>query len=249
VTLVLLATGRVAAQVSDVVDDADPTAEFHFVRLMYNDAGGGRGGWGRRWGSAWTDWPDAEYHLMEGIRRLTRVDGQIVDYNGGGARRIRLDNDRLFEFPWLYAVEVGHWYLDESDAALLREYLLRGGFMVIDDFHGDYEWPVLSEAMGRILPGRAIVDIPDNDMLMQILFSLDNRTQIPGQRHIYGQRMQGPPRWAGIYDDENRLMVAINFNIDMGDAWEHADDPGYPAPMTGTAYRFGVNYVIYAMTH
>ena len=61
--------------------------------------------------------------------------------------------------------------------------------------------------------------------------------------------MSGPPHWRGIYDDAGRLMVAISFNIDMGDAWEHADDPYYPAEMTGLAYRLGVNYVIYAMTH
>jgi hypothetical protein len=61
--------------------------------------------------------------------------------------------------------------------------------------------------------------------------------------------MQGPPHWRAIYDDEERVMVAINFNIDMGDAWEHEDDPEYPLPMTALAYKFGVNYVIYAMTH
>ncbi len=84
---------------------------------------------------------------------------------------------------------------------------------------------------------------------MGILFDLDERTQIPGERHLGYQRMEGPPHWRGIYDDDGRLMVAINHNIDMGDAWEHADDPHYPAAMTSTAYRFGVNYVIYAMTH
>jgi hypothetical protein len=84
---------------------------------------------------------------------------------------------------------------------------------------------------------------------MDILFDLDKRTQIPGERHLGWQQMEGPAAWRGIYDDEGRLMVAINFNIDMGDAWEHADDPHYPAPMTALAYRFGVNYVIYAMTH
>ncbi len=99
------------------------------------------------------------------------------------------------------------------------------------------------------LPGYSIVDIPDNDALLTILFTLDKHTQIPGERHLYWQRMQGPPHWRGIYDSHGRLMVAIGHNSDMGDAWEHADDPRYPAPMTATAYRFGVNYVVYAMTH
>jgi hypothetical protein len=91
---------------------------------------------------------------------------------------------------------------------------------------------------------------------MNVFFDLGDRTQIPGERHLRRGRngetvaaMEGPAHWRGIYDDKGRLMIAINFNIDMGDAWEHADDPFYPVPMTALAYRLGVNYVIYAMTH
>ncbi len=91
---------------------------------------------------------------------------------------------------------------------------------------------------------------------MHVFFDLGDRIQIPGRRYLRGSfggetfaSMLGPPHWRGIYDDQDRLMVAIRFNIDMGDAWEHADDPVYPADMTGLAYRLGVNYVIYAMTH
>ena len=104
------------------------------------------------------------------------------------------------------------------------------------------------DAITDVLPGASIVDIPDTDPLLNILFSLDKRTQIPGERHLYSG-MEGPPHWRGVYDDRGRLIVALNHNSDMGDAWEHADDPRDPVPMTGTAYRFGVNYVIYAMTH
>jgi hypothetical protein len=87
---------------------------------------------------------------------------------------------------------------------------------------------------------------------MQIFFSIDQRTQIPGDRHLRfggGVQMEGPPEWRGIYDDHGRLMVAANYNMDMGDAWEHADDPDYPLPMTAFAYQLGVNYVLYALTH
>nr|NIW25059.1 DUF4159 domain-containing protein [Gammaproteobacteria bacterium] len=141
------------------------------------------------------------------------------------------------------------------EAAQLREYLLRGGFLVVDDFHGEYEWSVFTESIFRVLPERQIVEIPETDPLLHILYDLDQRTQIPGHRHLrwgvgnVAARMQGPPHWRGIYDDDGRLMVAINFNMDMGDAWEHADDPTYPEPMTALAYRFGINYIIYAMTH
>ena len=91
---------------------------------------------------------------------------------------------------------------------------------------------------------------------MHIFYDLDENNPIPGVRHLRRGRngqivaqMQGKPSWRAIYDDHNRIMVAMNFNIDMGDAWEHADDPIYPVPMTALAYKFGVNYVIYAMTH
>ena len=127
---------------------------------------------------------------------------------------------------------------------------------MVDDFHGPYDWAVFEAAMATVLPDRPIVEIPNDDPLMNVFFDLGDRIQIPGRRHLRGgfggetfASMQGPPHWRGIYDDQNRLMVAISFNIDMGDAWEHADDPVYPADMTGLAYRLGVNYVIYAMTH
>ncbi|HEX9878459.1 MAG TPA: DUF4159 domain-containing protein [Gammaproteobacteria bacterium] len=233
-----------------------PTSEFHFVRLLYNgtfDCYSG-GGWGR--GSACVDWPDAEYHFMQGINRLTRVDGAVVSrYNGDGAPEISLADDAIFDYPWLYAVEVGDWYLDDHEAARLREYLLRGGFLMVDDFHGNLGWQRFYESIVRVFPDRPIIDIPDDDEVLHVLYDLDQRIQIPGRRALFsGRTWEGgpdgkPPHWRGIYDDESRLVVAINHNMDLGDAWEHADTPGYPQPMTALAYRFAVNYVIYAITH
>ena len=226
--------------------EGPPTAEFHFARLYYNDAAGGRrGGWGG--GGAWTtDYADAEYHLMAGINRLTRIDGQDVDFNGDGGRVISLTDDRVFDYPWLYAVEVGQWELSDSEAALLREYLDRGGFLMVDDFWGDYEWSVFISSMLRVFPDRPIVELGEDHELLHVLYDLDQRTQIPGRG---GNRRGTVPHWRAIFDDDGRLMVAINFNMDMGDAWEHADDPWYPEPMTALAYRFAVNYLIYSMTH
>ncbi len=226
--------------------EGEPTAEFHFARLVYNDATGGcRGRRGGR-GAAGTDYPDAEYHLMQGIERLTRVDGQIVDYNGGGGRLITLTDERVFDYPWLYAVEVGQWYLSDEEAVRLRQYLDRGGFLMVDDFWGECEWTVFIDSMLRVFPDRPIVELGEDHPLLHVLYDLDQRTQIPGRG---GQRPGTVPRWRGVFDDDGRLMVAINFNMDMGDAWEHADDPWYPEPMTALAYRFAVNYLIYSMTH
>lgn len=110
-----------------------------------------------------------------------------------------------------------------------------------------------NQQIRRIFPTREIVDIPMHDEVMHVLFDVDKTIQIPGIRALSSGRTWEDdgynPHWRGIYDDSGRLMVAINFNMDLGDAWEHANWPEYPQPMTALAYRFGVNYVIYAMTH
>lgn len=241
---VVLGPGPAHAQSNDPRLEGPATAEFHFARLVYTNASSSRRGWrGRAWA---TDYADAEYHLMQGIRRLTRVDAEEVSWSGDGGRLITLNDERVFEYPWLYAVEVGQWHLSDSEAERLREYLDRGGFLMVDDFWGDYEWSVFIASMKRVFPNRPIVELPEDHELLHVLYDLDQRTQIPGRG---GQRAGTVPHWRGIFDDEGRLMVAINFNMDMGDAWEHADDPWYPEPMTALAYRFAVNYLIYSMTH
>jgi hypothetical protein len=222
-------------------------AEFHFLRMEYKDLFG-RGGFRRGW---WMqDWPAAEIHFAQGVRRLTRIDI-------GDGRHLMLTDGRIFDYPWLYATQVGYWDLSKAETDRLREYLLRGGFLVVDDFYGSQEWEVFREAMERALPGREIVEIGDDDAVMRVLYEIHERVQIPGLRHLriasggrtVIQAQAGPPHWRAIYDDRGRMLVAINFNMDVGDAWEHADLPQYPERMTGLAYRFGINYMIYAMTH
>ena len=251
--LILAAGGQIVTAQESMIANAPPTAEFQFTRLVY---GSGRDGFGYgRWRPEWLiDWPEAEFFFMQGLTRLTRVDGaEVSRYNGDGGRRVSLRDDAIFNFPWLYAVEVGQWYLDEYEAARLREYLLRGGFLMVDDFHGSRQWSGFLESMVRVFPDRPILEIPEDDEVLHVLYDLDQRVQIHGIRVLgSGQTWEGDgyePHWRGIYDDNNRLMVAINFNMDLGDAWEHADTPEYPEPMTALAYRFAVNYVIYAITH
>jgi hypothetical protein len=222
-------------------------AEFHFIRLEYVDfyrsRWGGRGWWMQ-------DWPAAEIHFSQGIRRLTRIEV-------GDERHVPLTDDSIFDYPWVYATQVGFWQLSDEETARLREYLLRGGFLVVDDFHGPEEWSVFSATMSRVFPEYAIEDMGEDDPLLHVLYDLDQRTQIPGLRHLrigpggetIVQPEYIPPIWRGIYDNQGRLLVAVNFNMDVGDAWEHADMPEYPEPMTALAYRFGINYILYAMTH
>lgn len=242
--VVTLAVGDVAAQSgAPVLSRTESAAEFHFVRLAYSTHQSMQG---RR--QVWqTDWPDAEHHFLNGVRRLT----QIAAAEEGIV--LRPGDERVFDYPWLYAVEVGYWSLSAAEAANLREYLLRGGFLMVDDFHGSWEWMSFLASLQKIFPDRNVVDIPEDDEVFHTMYDLDHRIQIPSRMFIYSgvtyERDGYTPHWRGVYDDAGRLMVAINFNMDIGDAWEHADWPDYPENMTALAYRFGINYLLYAMTH
>jgi hypothetical protein len=224
-------------------------AEFHFLRLEYRDLPYLRRPWGRGW---WMqDWPEADAHFAQGIRRLTRIDV-------GEGKHVPLTDNRVFDFPWIYATQAAYMDLSDLECARLRVYLDRGGFLVVDDFHGPREWESFREWISRVLPARTITDIDfERDPLMKIVYEIKEKNYIPGLRHlrrsagggIVVQPQEIPPAWRAIHSDDGRMLVAINFNMDIGDAWEHADLPEYPEAMTGLAYRFGINYIIYSMTH
>jgi hypothetical protein len=235
-----------AASQAEDQDWALEDSEFHFARLAFG-AFGGR--YGARRSEPWLrDWPEADHHFMQGVRRLTRIDAAAE------SRQVSLSDEELFDYPVIYAVKVGYMRLDEHEAARLKEYLDRGGFLIVDDFHGPDEWLEFAASLNRVFEARPISDLPVSDEVFHVLYDLDQRVQIPGSqavlRGVTWEHPQGvPARWRGIYDDEGRLIIAINFNMDLGDAWEHADDAFYPEPLTALAYRFGINYLIYAMTH
>lgn len=208
-----------------------------------------RQGYGQVRDMYWTmDYPRSDRHFSQGLRRLTRVHARSVE------QPISLDDpDDVYNWPWLYGVEVGHWGLTDEQAQKMREYLLRGGFFMCDDFHGTQEWAVFAESMKKVFPNRPIVDIDSKDPIFHVIYDLDDRFQVPGAQWFDSHRTfenDGyEPKWRGIYDDKGRLMVAICHNMDLGDAWEWSDDPRYPEKWASLAYRIGVNYVVYAMTH
>lgn len=244
---------QVANARADVINPplaTGPTNEFHLARLVFDVNAQHGWGPGRPW---WRiDWPEAEFHFLNGLDRYTVID------HASDSVHIELNDDAIFDYPWLFAQQAGRWNISDPDANRLGEYLLRGGFLLADDIHGPNDWNTLAEALNRALPGLTIEDISPNDNIINILYDLDKSIQIPGRRHIMsndgnGQvdiRMPyGPHRWRGIRDSDGRWMVAINFNMDMGDSWEHANDPYYPLDMTSLGYRLGMNYVLYAITH
>jgi hypothetical protein len=232
--------------------------EYHFVRLEYTDLPQ----YHRRWGFAsrnasgdgwWmVDWPDADNHFSFGVQRLTRV-------ATGEPHHFGLMDNQLWDHPWIYATQTGWWGLSDAEMKRLGEYLLRGGYLVTDDFWGPEAWQVFRLTMDRVLPGRPITEIALDDKVMHVCFDIEEKdlTFIPGTRHLRrgpnGTQVYQPPgtapAWRAINDDKGHMVVAINFNTDVGDAWEYADSPDYPEAMTTLAYRYGVNYLIYAMTH
>jgi hypothetical protein len=227
--------------------------EWTRARLRYPSVYGG----GFRGDINWTiDYPRSDRHLLQGVRRLTRIHTrsveQVVDLDG---------SDDVYNWPMMYAVEVGHWNLPVDQAAQLRDFLLRGGFLMVDDFHGSEEWRGINEwevfvaSMNRVFPDRPIVDLDDNDQIFHTLYDLSDRFQVAGaqffrSRLTYEKGETGrPAHWRAIYDDKGRIMVAICHNMDLGDAWEWSDDPRYPEQWASLAYRIAMNYFTYDLTH
>ena len=220
---------------------ADEHHEFTFARAAYS----GRG-WG--WASWTTDYPKADRQFLIGVKRLTRIDAY------GGEHPVRLDDTELRRYPFLYAVEVGRMELTEPEVLGLRRYLAAGGFLLVDDFWGSWEWAAFEEQIRRVLPGRPIVDLPRDHPVFHTVYDLHEVLQVPNVRN----GMRGGPYWEqdgrvpscrGIFDERGRLMVMINWNSDLGDAWEWAENPYYPLDRSTFAYQLGINAIVFAMTH
>jgi len=231
--------------------DYQEKTEWAFARLMYpggwNDGYAGREDDWHEGRSLWTqDFPRADRHFALAVRRLTRIQVRSVE------QPVNLDDgDDVYNWPWLYAVQVGEWGITDVQAKKLRDYLLRGGFFMADDFHGTVEWQVFEQSMKRVFPDRPIVDLPGSDPIFHTVYDLDERYQIVGAEHLEtGHKLDGfVARWRGIYDDKGRVMVAASFNSDIGDSWEWADTPEYPEKYSALGVRIGINYIVYAMTH
>jgi hypothetical protein len=232
---------------SAIPPDAYVPHEWTRARLMYPDYTGFLLGYRRR--GSWTiDYPRSDRHLLFGVKRLTRIDTRSVE------QPVALDNtDDIYNWPMMYAVEVGHWQFNPEQAAQLREYLDRGGFLMVDDFHGSVEWQVFLEGIKQVYPDRETVDLPKAEPIFHTLYDLDDKYQIPGAQYLRSGRTYEQDgynaEWKGIYDDKGRVVVAICHNMDLGDAWEWSDEPEYPAEWANMAYRIAMNYFVYDLTH
>lgn len=225
--------------------DANDKNEFNFARLRYTNVRAS-GMWAAR-GSWSVDYPKADRQFLMGVRRLSRINTHSIE------TVVDLHSDEIFNYPFVYVVEPGHWNLSDKEAAKLREFVERGGFLMTDDFHGTYSWSNFMASLSRAFPGATVVEIPSDDPIFHVVYDLDERFQVPGivnypfqQTHEYDGF---EPRWRALRDAKGRIVVAICHNMDLGDAWEWADHPEYPERYASLAYRVGINYIIYSMTH
>ena len=223
-----------------------PMHEFYFTRMAYNGGGGGFRRWRR---NSWaTDYPKSDRQFLIVLERLTGLDMFLEEHP-----RL-LTDEHLNRFPFLYAVEVGYMSMGPEEASALREFLLRGGFLVVDDFWGTYEWQNFEIEMQKVFPEYPIVDVPLEHEIFHNFYDIDELIQVPN----VGNGMNGwatyerdgyEPFVKGIFDEEGRMMVIVNWNTDLGDAWEWAENPYYPLKYSTYAYQMGVNFIIYAMSH
>ena len=240
--LLIFLLGFAATGDDDRPRSGDPDAtEFTFLRLVYS----GNGWMGTSWA---IDYPKADLQFIYGLGKLT--DFGFVNPQ---QKALPIMDPDLFSYPFVYAVEVGNMRLSDREAQQLREYLLRGGFLVVDDFHGRYEWQNFYSQIKKVFPEYEPIDLPLSHPIFHCYYDIRELIQVPGLQFVYSGRTWEKggyqAHYRGIQDDTGRLMVMINHNVDLGDAWEWAEVDEYPREYANLAFQLGINYIIYSMTH
>jgi hypothetical protein len=265
---VVIVPAGLAAVLIAAPDTPDENPELYFTRLAYTETGErgigshapgfrcpefGGGNFFPRQSMGWgMDYPGADCKFMGGIHRLT---GLSVSPN---PNVLEITDDELFNYPYAYIVEPGGMDLTQEEAVRLREYLLRGGFIHVDDFWGLYELRNFETQMAKVFPDRELEVLSLSNPVFKTFFNIDSVILVPGRGRgcdpggiAFGAESADDtePRIYGVSNDDGRLMVVVTYNSDLGDAWEYMDDPCYSTKFSGQAYRLGMNFMIYATTH
>lgn len=212
---------------------------FTFVRISYNreEYSWARGPSQRVYWSH--DYPRAETHFMKIMSELTA----LRPYMGGG-NILALDDPALFKYPLAYLCEPGSWRATDAEAEGLRNYLLKGGFLIIDDFGRD-QWYNFEDQIRKVLPKARILPVDVSHPIFDSFFKIKLLSML--ERGYRGQ-----PVYLGIYEDNDpakRLMMIINFQNDIGEYWEWSDTNQFAVEPSHEAYKLGVNYLMYGLTH
>jgi len=220
---------------------------FTFLRIQFETGGAGLRGFDRSRGSRgeppWEhDRPRAERNFAKILDATTFVDARQDEEAGVF---LTFDDPALFNYPAAYIVEVGFWQPDDAEVQGLREYLLKGGFLIVDDFRGQRELQNFAYQMGRVLPGQRLYELTGEQEIFDSFFHIpDPMAMTP----YYDEN----PMYLGMFEDDDprkRLLAIVNYNNDLAEYWEYSDQGYVPIELSNQAYKFGVNYIIYAMTH
>jgi hypothetical protein len=234
------------------LDDVE-RGTFQFCRVVFRGVSGGDGG-------DWSvDWPRADQNLSIRLSELTKTPVRMDMRGDPNPLLVTLGDTMFFHCPFIMMTEVGNIFLDEMEAKNLREYLQKGGFLWADDFWGEYAWQIWEREIRKVLPSGPypIVDIPLEHALFHSLFTITRFPQIPSIGAWGGpggntseRRDSQVPHARAIVDDRQRIMVLITHNTDFGDSFEReTDDSRYFVEMSVPGYAFGINALIYSMTH
>lgn len=245
--------------------DTQKSTEFTWVRGRYTNYGGGSrggrrgGGFGGRGGWWDTDYPDAESNFLRGVERYTNIDANSKSYDF-----LDLTDPRLFEHSFLYMnmkrVPIGSLYtgpdFQPAEIAALREFMFRGGFVLLDDFWGEAHLQDFQTEMTKLFPDRELVRLDVRHELFHTFFDINEFVQVPGRAVTWDYNggfslddPNYPPAVYAILDDDGRVMLVANHNADLGDGWEHTFYEPYPTRYSNEAYKIAINYLIYAFTH
>lgn len=225
---------------------------FTFVRIKYQvDGKYGYGHTAERWR---IDFPEADLNISYRLQQLTSLkvnpDGRVLE----------LTDRELFDYPFIYIVEPGRLTFSEEEVPILRNYLLNGGFLMVDDFWGQQEWSNFEQELRLVFPDRESFPVPQDHPIFHSIFELKEKPQIPGEPH-WPRFVASGRTWErsdaqevdyrAIYDDKGRMMVIICHNTDLGDGWEReGDNEGYFHQFSEkSAYPLAINIIYYAMTH
>ena len=240
-----------------VQDPFDPAGRsFTFCRVAYRQVRRERNGQGWR-----TDYPDADRNLMLRLSQLTTTPIRRTAASDPDHIIIQLSDDELFECPFIFMSDVGTMALDDLEAKRLREYLMMGGFLWVDDFWGNRAWSAWVQEIEKALPPAdyPIIDIPASHLILSALYNVHEVPQIPSIQYWRRSGRSGTsergyesavPHLRGIEDEAGRVIVVMTHNTDIADGWEReGEDEDFFFQFSPKAYALGINIVLYALTH
>ena len=220
---------------SDPPGNLDYDSRFTFTRIRYNSGLNWRGG-----GSWAHDYPRADQHLPRILQELTTIRPRIE-----GSNVYDLDDPDIFLHPVIYISEPGFWTIRESEAENLRLYLLKGGFVILDDFEGPQQWDNMRRQMARALPDHHFIEIDIGHPIFHSFFEM-KKIDFPHPL------VDVTPTYFAMFEDNDpsgRMLALANYNNDLAEYWEWSATGMFPVDLTNEAYKLGVNYIVYAMTH